>query len=77
MNTAGAKMFSDYKATKRFVAYQEMMEPEDQVLFGSAIRTAFDRKITSTDDSLKDYYITEKDVDNCYNQLMKDKHAGK
>jgi len=74
MQTAGAKIFSDYKATKRFMAYQDVMEPEDQVALGAEIRKMFDRKITTTE-VLKDYYITEKDVDACYNTVIKNKNA--
>lgn len=76
MQTAGAKLFSNYKATKRFVAYQDLMDPEDQVALGAEVRKMFDEKITS-DLLLNDYYITEKDVDTCYNNVIKAKNESK
>ena len=67
--TIGNKMFSSYQATRRYIAYTEVIAPKDQEKFSEAIRAMFDKKITS-EETLNDYYLTEKDIDGVYDRMF-------
>jgi len=63
------RIFQDYRAKRKFTDLYEMMEDRERKEFGEQIRRFADKKIMALDDNLDCFYLTEKDVEGCFNRV--------
>lgn len=63
------KIFNDYKAKQKFIDIYDMLDEPEKSAFAEEIRKAAKAKIESLNDNLTDFYLTEKDIENCFNDM--------
>ncbi len=64
------QIFQDYKAKRAFLDLYSMMEGEARLMFATRVRQLASAKVETEDDTITQFYITEEDVKQCFEETQ-------